>query len=141
MTTSKLFMRVYLLIEYPYISNTVLKNVESGRFHKITSRIAFIGLAVVMVVGGGIFLATATMERGSSVTLIPSAYADANCDKAGSELNVRGNYRGNLKQCIDTPFFETDGEQPRSCYGPNAFKDNDEDFFVYCKTRGYESTP
>jgi hypothetical protein len=112
-----------------------------GRSHKITSRIAFIGLAVVMVVGGGIFLATATMERGSSVTLIPSAYADANCDKAGSELNVRGNYRGNLKQCIDTPFFETDGEQPRSCYGPNAFKDNDEDFFVYCKTRGYESTP
>ena len=79
MTTSKLFMRVYLLIEYPYISNTVLKNVESGRFHKITSRIAFIGLAVVMVVGGGIFLATATMETGSSVTLIPSAYADANC--------------------------------------------------------------
>ena len=112
-----------------------------GSFHKTTSRIAFIGLAVVMVMGSGVFLATASMETKSSVTLTPSAYAEANCDKAGSKLNVQGNYRGNLKQCIDTPFFETDGEQPRSCYGPNAFKDNDEDFFVYCKTRGYESTP
>jgi|SRR5215211_2130496 len=112
-----------------------------GRFHKITSRIAFIGLAVVMVVGGGIFLATATMGTGSSVTLIASAYANANCDKADSQLNVQGNYRGNLKQCIDTPFFETDGEQPHSCNSPNAFKDNDEDSFVYCKTRCYESTP
>jgi hypothetical protein len=112
-----------------------------GRFHKITSRIAFIGLAVVMVVGGGIFLATATMETGSSVTLIPSAYADANCDKAGSEKNVHDNYRGNPKQCILSPFIETDGEQPRSCYGPNAVKDNDEDTLAYCKTRGYESTP
>ncbi|HYY40538.1 MAG TPA: hypothetical protein VE692_04760, partial [Nitrososphaera sp.] len=65
--------------------------------HKITSRIAVIGLAVVMVVAGGIFLATATMETGSSVMLISSAYADANCDKAGAEQNVQGNYRGNLK--------------------------------------------
>jgi len=101
-----------------------------GKFRKITSRIAIIGLAVVMVAGGDIFLATATVETGSSVTLMPSAYADANCDKADSEKNVQGNYRGNLKQCIDTPFFETDGEQPRSCYSPNALKDNDEDFFV-----------
>ena len=96
-------------------------------------------LAVVMVVViGSIFLATATIGTGSSVTLIPSAYADANCDKAGAEQNVQGNYRGNLKQCIGIPFFETDGEQPRSCHSPNAFKDNDEDFFVYCKTRGNE---
>jgi len=96
------------------------------------------GLAVVMMVSGGIFLATATMGTGSSVTLVPSAYADANCDKAGAEQNVQGNYRGNLKQCIGIPFFETDGKQPRSCHSPNAFKDKDEDYFVYCKTRGNE---
>ena len=112
-----------------------------GRFHKITSRVAFIALAVVMVAGSGIFLAMETMETGSSITLIPSAYADANCDQASSEKNVQGNYRGNPKQCITSPFFETDGEQPRSCYGPNAVKDNDEDTLAYCKTRGYESTP
>src|SRR5215203_3984607 len=112
-----------------------------GRFHRIISRLAFIGLAVAMVAGVGIFLATATMETGSSGTLIPSAYADANGEKASSEQNVQDNYRGNPKQCITSPFIETDGEQPRSCYGPNAFKDNDEDTLVYCKTRGYESTP
>ena len=112
-----------------------------GRFHKITSRVAFIRLAVVMVAGVGIFLATATMDTRSSVPLMPSAHADANCDKASSERNVHDNFRGNPKQCITSPFIETDGEQPRSCYGPNAFKDNDEDTLVYCKTRGYESTP
>ncbi|MFL6372094.1 MAG: hypothetical protein ACJ70P_03070 [Nitrososphaera sp.] len=70
------------------------------------------GLAAVMaVVSGGILLATTTMGTGSPVALIPSAYADANCDKAGAEQNVQGNYRGNLKQCIGIPFFETDGEQ------------------------------
>ena len=77
-----------------------------GRFQKPTSKIALIGLAVVMVVSGGIFLATATMGTGSSVTLISSVYADANCDKAGAEQNVQDNYRGNLKQCIGIPFFE-----------------------------------
>ncbi|HZB74257.1 MAG TPA: hypothetical protein VE378_05890 [Nitrososphaeraceae archaeon] len=36
------------------------------------------------------------------------------------------------------PFIESDGEQPRSCHSPNAFKDDDEDFYVSCKTRDNE---
>ncbi|MFL6308760.1 MAG: hypothetical protein ACJ71K_22390 [Nitrososphaeraceae archaeon] len=69
-----------------------------GRFHKSPPKISLVGLAAVMaVLSDGILLATTTMGTGSSVTLIPSAYADANCVKAGSEQNVQGNYRGNLK--------------------------------------------
>lgn len=88
--------------------------------------------AAVMV--GGIFVATATMGTGTSVGLVSSAYADANCDKANLERNDQNNVRGNPKQCISLP-FNTEGEQPRSCLSPNFFKDNDGDGNAYCINR------
>jgi hypothetical protein len=92
--------------------------------------------AAVMI--GGIFLATATMGTGTSVALIPSAYADANCDKAGVEIKEKGQVTGNAKQCNRgiTP-FDNEGEQPRSCRGPNMLKDNDGDGTAFCMNRGF----
>jgi hypothetical protein len=90
-------------------------------------------LAAVMVVGG-IFVAVITTAIGTSVMLIPSAYADANCDKAGLEFNNQEHQRGNPKQCgFD---INVEGEQPRSCNSPNALKDTDGDGTAYCIGRG-----
>jgi hypothetical protein len=68
-----------------------------------------------------------------SVVLIPSAYADANCDKAQLEQNDQFRVRGNAQQCST---FGGEGEQTRSCHSPNAFKDNDEDGTASCIFRG-----
>jgi hypothetical protein len=91
-------------------------------------------LAAVMVVGG-IFVAVITTAIGTSVMLIPSAYADANCDKAGSDANNQGHRRGNAKQCLASG-LNVEGEQPRSCSSPNNSKDNDGDGLSFCIGRG-----
>jgi hypothetical protein len=68
-------------------------------------------LLAAAVVVGSIFVATITIaETGTSVALLPSAYADANCDKANMERNDQGHVRGNPKQCSGHP--NTEGEQP-----------------------------
>jgi hypothetical protein len=88
-------------------------------------------LAAVVV--GGIFIATITTGTGTSVVLVPSAYADANCDKAA----VTGNNQmvANAKQCqFSDP--DTEGEQPRACDSPNWGKDNDGDNYFFCVRRG-----
>jgi len=62
------------------------------------------------------------------------AYADANCDKAGSAVNDGGqNFRGNIKQCgpLDIP-----KEPIRNCKSPQQSKDNDGDGDIGCKSRG-----
>lgn len=93
---------------------------------------AFILTAAVLV-AGAMLVATIATGIGTSVALIPSAYADANCDNAKLEFNNQNNVRGNPKQC--TWYSNTEGEQPRSCNSPNNLKDNDEDHFVYCINR------
>jgi hypothetical protein len=102
---------------------------QNNQIHK-----AEVLLAAAVVVGG-IFIATITTGTGTSVVLIPSAYAEANCDKADAEPNNQGNQehtRGNFKHCV---FLDTEGEQPRNCASPNKFKDNDGDGFVFCIER------
>lgn len=66
---------------------------------------------------------------------IPSAYADANCDKAGGEINNGGNPTGNKKQCSQ-PDAEGPKEPIRNCDSPNRFKDNDGDGNKFCQLRG-----
>jgi hypothetical protein len=94
---------------------------EKNKIHK-----AEVLLAAAVVVGG-IFIATITAGTGTSLVLVPSAYADANCDKA----LVTGNNQmvANAKQCV---FPDTQG----ACDSPNEAKDNDGDNFLFCVRRG-----
>lgn len=102
---------------------------QNNQIHK-----ADVLLAAALVVGG-IFVATIATGTGSSIALIPSAYADTNCDEADLEFNDQGHFRGNPKQCVNLLGGTSEGEQPRSCRSPNGLKDTDGDSFAYCVTR------
>ncbi len=53
------------------------------------------------------------MPAVQTTTMIPSAYADANCEQASVfDPNPQGKVRGNAKQCST---LNTEGEQPRPC--------------------------
>ena len=89
----------------------------------------------------GIILATAvsmivaTLIGSSNIHFV---YANANCEKAGSDLNPAGNNKGNTKQSSG-PFLEGPKEPVRSCDSANSGnteKDNDGDTLVGCKDRG-----
>lgn len=86
----------------------------------------------------GIILATAVSMIVATLigpSYIHFVYADANCEKAGSDLNSAGNAKGNSKQCSG-PFLEGPKEPVRSCDSTNIDKDNDGDTLAGCKDRG-----
>jgi hypothetical protein len=83
-------------------------------------------------------LAALSMIGATAITSfkIPSAYADANCDKADVKDNKAGNERGNVKECFANGLLEGPKEPVRDCDHKNSFKNNNDDGLAGCRERG-----